>query len=150
MFDRAFGKPKQEIENIGPDGGPISFVIRAPSVVSSTEEWLRIYAPKTINGEVETEVEDAAPPARPSPLAAPVEPVAQPSTSPTTTAWLDTHGPNATTAELTSDLGGSAAHPAVGSARRGVRIVLIGRTSKPGGAGTSWLSNTPAKSVACA
>ena len=77
----------------GDPANPVSFVIRAPAAVTSTEEWLRQYAPKTINGEVETEVEDAAPPARPSPLAAPVEPVAQPSTSPTTTVWLDTHGP---------------------------------------------------------
>jgi hypothetical protein len=97
MFDRAFGKPKQEVESTGPDGGPISYVIRAPRPVESTAEWLRIYAPKTIDAEAENEgkaeAENAGSPAAPSPLATPVEPVAQPSSSPASAAWLKTHEP---------------------------------------------------------
>jgi hypothetical protein len=70
----------------------IQFVIRAPPAISSTAEWLRLYAP---NGgaaiEAEAEAEDAAPDDAPSPP--PVEPVAQPSVSPSTAAWLATHKP---------------------------------------------------------
>jgi hypothetical protein len=60
MFDRAFGKPKQKVENTGPDGAPISFVIRAPLPVGSTAEWLRRYAPNGGGAEIEGKAEDAA------------------------------------------------------------------------------------------
>lgn len=49
LLDRGWGKPAQEIT--GPEGGPLSYVIRAPAACESTEQWLAIYAPKTIDAE---------------------------------------------------------------------------------------------------
>jgi hypothetical protein len=80
-----------ELQHTGDPANPVSFVIRAPPPVESTDEWLRIYAPKPINGEAEAEAEDVPPPA-PSPSAH-VEPVAQPSVSSSTAAWLEQHRP---------------------------------------------------------
>lgn len=39
-------------EQTGPDGGPLTYVIRAPAAVTSTEEWLRLYAPQGVTDEV--------------------------------------------------------------------------------------------------
>jgi len=47
MFDRAYGKPKQEVENTGADGAP-RFVIFAPPRVSSAQDWLRLHAPHDV------------------------------------------------------------------------------------------------------
>jgi hypothetical protein len=33
----------------GPDGAPISYVIRSPTPVESTTEWLRLHTPKTVS-----------------------------------------------------------------------------------------------------
>jgi hypothetical protein len=49
LLDRGWGKPAQEIT--GPEGGPLSYVIRAPAACESTDEWLAIYRPKTIDAE---------------------------------------------------------------------------------------------------
>jgi hypothetical protein len=81
-----------KLQHTGDPSSPVNFVIRAPTPVSSTAEWLERYRPKDIEGKAENAAPDDAPLA-PLPLAAPVEPAAQPSTSPTTTAWLDIHGP---------------------------------------------------------
>ena len=45
LLDRGWGKPKQMIA--GDAENPVSYVIRGPTPVESTEEWLRLYAPKT-------------------------------------------------------------------------------------------------------
>ena len=57
-----------ELQHTGDPANPVSFVIRAPPPVESTDEWLRIYAPKPINGEAEAEAEDVPPPAPSPPL----------------------------------------------------------------------------------
>ena len=58
MFDRAYGKPKQEVENTGEDGAPVRFVIYAPPPVATTQDWLRLHAPRDV---IEGGAEDADP-----------------------------------------------------------------------------------------
>ena len=58
MFDRAYGKPKQEFENTGEDGAPVRFVIYAPPPVATTQDWLRLHAPRDV---IEGGAEDADP-----------------------------------------------------------------------------------------
>jgi hypothetical protein len=38
---------------VGDPNAPIQYVIRGPTPVESTTEWLRIYAPKTVDVETE-------------------------------------------------------------------------------------------------
>jgi HEAT repeat protein len=49
LLDRGWGKPKQQIS--GDPENPLSYVIRAPAACETTEQWLAIYAPKTIDAE---------------------------------------------------------------------------------------------------
>ena len=53
MFDRAFGKPKQEVENTGADGA--RYVIVAPAPVASATEWLHRHAPRHVIDAEETD-----------------------------------------------------------------------------------------------
>lgn len=46
LLDRGWGKPKQTIQ--GDPDSPVQFVIRGPTPVESAEDWLKQYAPKTI------------------------------------------------------------------------------------------------------
>lgn len=52
LLDRGWGKPKQTIQ--GDAENPIQWVIRGPSPVESTQEWLRLHAPHTIDADVDT------------------------------------------------------------------------------------------------
>jgi hypothetical protein len=54
LLDRAWGKPSQPVDadvNVR-----ASYVVRAPSAIESTEQWLRLYAPA---GMVEPMVDDS-------------------------------------------------------------------------------------------
>src|SRR3954452_23772884 len=48
LLDRGYGKPPQHITG---EGG-VSYVIHAPVVSASNEEWTRDYAPKAERGQV--------------------------------------------------------------------------------------------------
>lgn len=56
LLDRGWGKPKQTIQ--GDAENPIQWVIRGPSPVESTQEWLRLHAPHTIDADEITIVSD--------------------------------------------------------------------------------------------
>lgn len=56
LLDRGWGKPKQTIA--GDSENPVTYVIRGPSPVESTQEWLRLHAPRTIDADETTSVAD--------------------------------------------------------------------------------------------
>ena len=53
LLDRGWGKPKQTIQ--GDAENPIQWVIRGPSPVESTQEWLRLHAPHTIDVDIDVD-----------------------------------------------------------------------------------------------
>jgi hypothetical protein len=49
LLDRGYGKATTVLG--GDPDNPVTYVIRGPTPVESTTEWLRIYAPKTIDAD---------------------------------------------------------------------------------------------------
>ena len=76
-----------KLQHTGDPSNPVNFVIRGPSPVSSTAEWLERYRPKEIDGPAE----DAAPDDPPSP--SPPPPVEAQSSIAPAAEWLATHKP---------------------------------------------------------
>jgi hypothetical protein len=50
-------KETQVNEQTGPDGSPLTYVVRAPMPIESAAEWLRAYAPKNLGAEIEIDGE---------------------------------------------------------------------------------------------
>ena len=65
LLDRGFGRAPQALT--GEDGAPVRFVIYAPPPVASTEDWLRLHAPRDV---IDVDAEDADPGCAPVRLAA--------------------------------------------------------------------------------
>jgi hypothetical protein len=91
LLDRGWGRCKQTIQN-DPEN-PVTYVIRGPSPVESTQEWLRLHAPMdaagvVIDGAAEPAASDTPPPPQ-VPAAAPQPPAA---TRSPTEEWL-AHAP---------------------------------------------------------
>jgi hypothetical protein len=65
LLDRGFGKAPQAIT--GEDSAPVRFVIYAPPPVATTQDWLRLHAPRDV---IDVDAEDADPGCAPVRLAA--------------------------------------------------------------------------------
>jgi len=52
LLDRGYGRPPQAVT--GEDGAPLRYVILAPEPVATTQDWLRLHAPRdVIDGDAE-------------------------------------------------------------------------------------------------
>ena len=66
LLDRGYGRPPQAITG-GEDGAPVRFVIYAPAPVATTQDWLRLHAPRDV---IDGDAEDADPGCPPVRMAA--------------------------------------------------------------------------------